>query len=325
MDEQICAVLACDENYAIHVAAAISSAAGLANRNYDLDVHVLASALTEKSRDRLERLPEVLVGAAVTVHELSIEQFSSWVRAEHISQAAYLRLRMCDIVPQHYSRLIYIDADAICIEPLDELWTMDLGASSLAGARDTSTPFVSSPRGIASFEELGLAHDTPYFNSGVLVVDIEKWRLADPLVFAGEYVERFGTVQQALDQEILNARFVGEWLELDPRWNASPRLFSIDHWPDASAKEVFQSTAVAARENPAIVHFLGPKKPWHAFSSAPWRDHYFDALTASGWFGSRIEFRLWRLREGRDLLRRRAMVFRRRLRTVRSVLLDHLR
>lgn len=322
MVESMCVVLACDRRYAIHVAASVSSAVNASGRTSGLEVHVLGFDLGKASTMRLERLADLAADVSITVHHLDLDEYSKWVRSEHISQSAYLRLRLADVVPNRHQRVIYLDADTICLQALDALATIDLEGHAIAAARDTSTPTVSSSRGIASYAELGLSGDEPYFNSGVLVIDLEKWRQAQPAVFAQSYVDRFGTVQQALDQEILNALFVSDWEELHPRWNASPRLFNYEGWTDEVARSAFESVVFEARSYPAVVHFLGPKKPWHFFSSAPWRSHYFEALQASGWFGSRSEYLLWRLGEGREFLRRRAKLFRRRLRSARSALLD---
>lgn len=318
MVEPICVALACDDSYAQHVAAAISSAVINRSRVLPLDVHVLATELRPSSSAKLRRLADRHGDIEVTLHELSIDRFSRWKRSEHISQAAYLRLLMCDLIPKDRSRLIYLDADTICVEPLDELWSMNLDGAVLGATRDTSTPVVSSPRGIASFEQLGLDAEMPYFNSGVLLIDAAKWRDADPLQFAEQYVARFGEVQRALDQEILNVCFARQWVEIDTKWNVSPRLFNIENWKDPRAVEAFEAIAKQAREAPAIVHFLGPKKPWHFRSSIPWRDQYFEAVVASGWFDMPGSFARWRVREFGEDVRRRFRKVRRRLRPLRD-------
>lgn len=311
MTDEICVVLACDQDYAVHVGAAIAAAATAEDRQRPIDAHVLSSGLSLATANKLARLEETLPNLSVTVHHRSIAEFSDWVRAEHISRSAYLRLQMAEVLPSHHERAIYLDADAISLRALDELWEHELGASSLAAARDTSTPFASSPRGLVSHEEMGIPGDAPYFNSGVLLIDMAKWREADPLRFGREYVARFGSVQQALDQEILNACFAGTWLELHPRWNASPRLLNFDSWVDEEAKHVFRPFVFEASNDPSIVHFLGPRKPWHFKSSAPWKNHYLDAVSASGWFDSRMEFLGWRAREAMEAGTRRASVVRR--------------
>ncbi len=47
--------------------------------------------------------------------------------------------------------------------------------SSLA-PRDPFIPCVSSPNGLARFEELGLAPGAPYFTGAMMVVNVDGWR-----------------------------------------------------------------------------------------------------------------------------------------------------
>ena len=311
MVDDICVVLACDQAYAIHVGAAIAAAATAPDRRRPIDAHVISSGLDHATTAKLERLAGLLPDLHVTVHDRSIDEFSGWLRAEHISHSAYLRLQLADVVPSTATRVIYLDADAICAKALDELWCHDLAGQAIAASRDTSSPFVSSERGLAAHEELGIPADAPYFNSGVLLIDVAAWRSADPVTFGREYVDRFQAVQQALDQEILNACFAGNWSELHPRWNASPRLFNIDNWTNEVARAVFEPVAFEARSDPSIVHFLGPRKPWHFRSTAPWKDLYQQAVSRSQWFDSRAEFLSWRAAELKAAGRRQARVLRR--------------
>ena len=81
------------------------------------------------------------------------------------------------------------------------------------------------------------------------------------------------------DQDALSALFGDRHVASHPRWNAQVTLWQlgVDEMP-FSAAEIDE-----ARTNPAIVHFIGPFKPWHYLCAHPYRDKYFEHLAATPW------------------------------------------
>ena len=101
--------------------------------------------------------------------------------AQHISEAMYLRLHIPHLIPNHVHRVLYLDGDVLCTSPgLSELFSLDMEAKPVAAVRDAFTR-----RMIDSFELPGLAAlptiapQDMYFNSGVLLIDTERWRNLD--------------------------------------------------------------------------------------------------------------------------------------------------
>ena len=162
-------------------------------------------------------------------------------------------------------------------------------------------------------DHLGIAYSQPsdYFNSGVMVIDLEAWRSEDIARRCIDLVRRKGPFVWA-DQDALNMVCGKDWAPLDARWNsfaakasaASPlgkpyALLSLQHiW----------------RTDPWIVHFSGPAKPWHAGTPPTVHDHLYWRQAAKTRWGRRLRrgrtVARWRSHARTGLARARGLVAR---------------
>lgn len=307
-------VLVFDDAHARHAAVVLLSAGATLEPGRRFRATLITSDLSREGEAGLRRIAASLPNLELNLRRADASRYTHWLHGGHISTAAYLRLELHLHLDPEVARVIYLDTDVICVDSLHHLMAVDLADCPVGAVRDTSTPFASSPRGLVRHAELGIPADAPYFNSGVMVIDVPVWRVADPLAFGEAYVAQHGDVQQALDQELLNACFSGRWTELDLRWNVSPRLLSVDSWADPRAREIFAPKAKLAVDEPGIVHFLGPRKPWHFRSSVKWRVLYMRYARRSPFDRSRLAFLRWRATEARHAGRKRAQQVRRGIR-----------
>ena len=171
-------------------------------------------------------------------------------------------------------RVVYLDCDTLVLGDVGELAAMDLGGRAVAAVDNVS---LGSEADAARAD---LAPGTRYFNSGVLVLDLETWRrehLADA-------VHAEGMARQAApfpDQDALNAVLAHRRLSLHPRWNCQITMIYL-----REAREVLGAATLAeACAHPAIVHFEGKAidKPWHHLSKHPHRDAYLEHRAHTPW------------------------------------------
>ncbi len=144
--------------------------------------------------------------------------------------------------------------------------------------------------------------DTPYFNAGVMVLHLGRWRSEDvaPAIIEFQYTNGQSTKQS--DQDGLNAILAGKWGQLDPRWNV---LCGAVRYPDMMPSSLLKDEIADRRDRFArggcILHFAGYPKPWHSGPSGAYpirvvyRRRYFSTLRRSGWF-SPIEYTVWYLK-----------------------------
>jgi lipopolysaccharide biosynthesis glycosyltransferase len=184
------------------------------------------------------------------------------------------------LLPTHFSKAIYLDSDLIVQGNIEELWNIDLGDNYLLAVQDLGAPYVSSPRGLTNYRQLGIPPEYKYFNAGVLVLNLEKWRADEMSEKILEYVVNNKQHIRWHDQDALNAMLAGKWGELDPRWNQIPYLFKYSSWEASPFTEnVFNDLT----HNPFIVHFATRDKPWHESCNHPQKDLFFQYLDDPIW------------------------------------------
>jgi lipopolysaccharide biosynthesis glycosyltransferase len=177
------------------------------------------------------------------------------------SVVAYARMLVPEALPHRASRLLYLDSDIVVIDSLRPLFEMSLDGAVLAALPDPLAPWVD-----LSFRSGVLKLPKPefYFNSGVLLIDVDAWEQAEVTEKAFEFCDQLkpGTRLLYPDQDVLNSVLAARWLPLDRRWN----YFLIE---EGMSLQRFLSDA-------AIVHFASGKKPWIDGSTHPARQIYLD-------------------------------------------------
>jgi lipopolysaccharide biosynthesis glycosyltransferase len=244
----------------------------------DLEITLLTESLTP------DEVSYVASGIPVQVVTLPTSLCDAAYFPAHLAKAALFRLGMQRFVTADVSRVLYIDADVIVRRPLDELWRTDLGDALLAAVIDPVVPWAAAPDGLP-WRALGLPPDAAYFNSGVMVVNLDRWRHEQIGERAIELL-RTHKLPHA-DQGGLNAVLRGNWKRLPPWWN-----LQTGYLPEGrSLAPILESaeTLDEAVRNPAIVHFQNSPygRPWVAGGcSHPFRDEWYAQLDETpfrGW------------------------------------------
>lgn len=180
----------------------------------------------------------------------------------------YTKLLLPELVPATVEKLIWLDCDLIVRRDLGALWDVPLEGLSVLAAQDAVVPFVSSRFGVSRYRELGIPSDTPYFNAGVMVVDLAAWRRHAVAIQALAYVREQAEHVYFWDQEGLNAVLAGRVGALDQRWNRSV-------------------AAALAGDETWIVHVTGSLKPWEYHGYDDVHEDYFRHLDGTGFAGER--------------------------------------
>lgn len=137
--------------------------------------------------------------------------------------------------------------------------------------------------GLSVYRSLGLAPDAPYFNTGVLLMNLPLWRderLGSQII---DYLARERDSIRHADQDGINAVLAGRILELDAHWNVGALETFYGSWEASPfCRELYEDLIA----HPKILHFNTPDKPWHAACRHPKKDlffHYVDRTAWSAW------------------------------------------
>jgi lipopolysaccharide biosynthesis glycosyltransferase len=121
-----------------------------------------------------------------------------------------------------------------------------------------------------------------YFNSGVLLLDLELMRRDGCMEAVREFALENRDRLIWPDQDALNVVLGRRRLALHPRWNS---MNSLDFYRERSEKVFGPQPLREARERPGIRHFEGPwiNKPWHILCERANRELYAGHRRATPW------------------------------------------
>lgn len=260
-----------DSNFAPHIAALICSIIDN-TRGAELRFIILSTDTDECFRARIQRAFASAKFEWIEVRERDVPAFKA--RAG-FTRAVLFRLAIDKLAPQDCKRVIYFDTDVVVTADVRELWETELGEYTIGAVPEESC---NAWHALAFAERWGLPPGTNYFNSGVLLIDLEKARSTQTFSLATDFVARCGELSWP-DQDALNFVFWQNWLKLDPAWNVQR--------PSALAFAFGDRHALRGGV-PKIIHFTGTEKPWLINAYHPWAWLYWRALKRTP-FASDVE------------------------------------
>lgn len=228
----------------------------------NIKLYVLDGGISLLAKNRISTLVNER-GNQIKFLKMDENMFKGYLVSERLTQAIYYRLLIPDLLlGENVQKAIYLDCDLILNADISELWNVELGRNVLAAVAETNEGcrYVSSPRALRLYKELGIPEKNKYFNSGVLVMNLEEWRKRNITAKVCNYLTE--NCEQVIyhDQDGLNAILWDSWLELPTDWNVMSYLFITEHKHQVINME--KETVEQLRRKPKIVHFTGWKKPW---------------------------------------------------------------
>jgi lipopolysaccharide biosynthesis glycosyltransferase len=228
-------------NFAAGIQVALVSALLHMETSHSVVVHVLDGGLNEASQHKIRHsCLSTRKECSVNFYPINEESFATFSSGPNGSRMFYARLAMPEIL-HDVEKVIYIDADTLVIKDLIILWNWDLKDQFALVCRDRKVQKLQEdcPWQLCD-EEL----DFPYFNTGLMVVDLSKWREAGILGAAQKAAEQIDGKLQWWDQTLLNYVLRGRVGFLPQQWN-------------------WQHEYLPETEDPiGIIHFTAKKKPW---------------------------------------------------------------
>lgn len=264
------------------------SARSLVRHNPTAVVHVLAQGWSNLNKKRLK---DAIESSSAAIIEVSADGLPPG--QDHISSAMYLKLLIPDLLAT-VTRCVYMDADTLVRASIDELFESLSTDATTAGVPDSEIPRIGFAPGIRNWREEGINPQAGYINSGVLVLDLERWRRDDlarrMLAWRKRNPESWG------DNDAICAVLNGDFALLAPRFNATVHMMR----PASSVYGHMDAVTVdEARADPAIVHFTGAIKPWHRNARLPFLEEWRSVAAEVRWTTFEHSFTLRRRFERR--------------------------
>lgn len=189
----------------------------------------------------------------VRLHE---DDFADAPVTAYYSKAMYYRLLASKILPESLDKVLYIDPDTLIINPVAGLYGIDMGTRLFAAAAHNGLTGISKH---INRIRLNTPDAEGYFNSGIMLLNLEKQRgkIREQDIF--DYVRAKGKELILPDQDVLNALYSNTILPLDDSlYNYDSRRFEAYFLASGGLKDMDW-----VMQNTVIIHYCGGKKPWH--------------------------------------------------------------
>lgn len=277
--ENISIIVASDNHYAILIAALLKSIEIHHKTDEGIDFYIIDDGISAKNKAKITGSTQA---KNIAIHwfqknEIIPKGISIPVDTSSFPLTNYLRLFAPYALPADVKRVIYLDVDTVVRKDISELWYTDLDGHIIGAIVDVGKTVDCAWGGIPNYKDLGLLASTKYFNSGVLLIDVVKWREQDISVKVMDTLKIYADHVVLVDQYGLNVVFANAWKELDPRWN----------W-----------FATFDGEDPFIIHYLDIKPIFTSYNSQEkYKKIFFDYLNQTAWAGFRPisgNYRIWR-------------------------------
>lgn len=234
---------ACDSNYAPCLSVSLLSLVENRDENREYRVTVLESGMSEEIRERL--LSIVPEGVSLRFFDISgsLRRIAGRLALrDYYSLSIYYRIFIPDVF-RELDRAVYVDADTVIADDIGKLYDTRLHGCLMAAVPDAVIASEDVFRRYAE-EGVGIADYRFYFNSGVLVMDLDAMRREDVSGTFISLLTRFGFDTICPDQDYLNVICEGRVRLLSTCWNRM---------------------TVDSRRGPApkLIHYNMYFKPWN--------------------------------------------------------------
>lgn len=223
------------------------------NQDEKFNIYLLHSSLEDHELKDLYQYIE-RHGNIFTPIKIEDDYFQDAPTPLHYTKEMYYRLLAYKFLPEDLERILYIDPDTLIINPIKELYNMDLGDYLFAAAyHDKIT--------VKRINRIRLyPYDIQaYYNSGVLLMNLNEIRKCIDENEIFDFVEENKSKLIMPDQDILNALYSKNIKSIDEKlYNYDVRFY---RYYKLMTRGLWDMDHVI--RNTVILHFCGKKKPWN--------------------------------------------------------------
>lgn len=239
-------VTATNNTYAEHLAVMIRSLLENKVSNNPIEIYVISSDISEQNKTLLTKtagkfmVKIKFLKIASAVYEEFMTLVSVGDRQKYLTKETYYRISIPDLLDETIEKALYLDSDMIIKNDITELWNTNIDNYLAAAVEDH---WAKKSRN----SDLSIPKESKYFNAGVLLINVQKWREEKIKNKIMEFIKTNAASIKFYSQDPLNAVLYDKWHQLDVKWN-----FQTEYLKYSQFKHI----------KPAIIHYTGGKKPW---------------------------------------------------------------
>ena len=269
--------LACDNNFAPYAAEVMAS---VLRNDKNVNFFLLSDDLDKNNSDKLSEMTRQMGGnlKIVYVDKGLFKDFPMPDAGEgvsHIKISTYFRLFLPLLLPSTVEKLIYLDCDIVVRHSLKPLFDEDIIDYYLGAVYHTN----DAPINNGSFVRLNIPQSQGYFNAGVLLINLEKWRQDGIYEKCMAFLHTDADKIVNHDQDVLNVVCGGNTKLLPCTWNCTNGFFYKSFMSkDDRIARIYKEHIDETISDPAVVHFAYRPKPWEIICVHPYRNDFIKCL-----------------------------------------------
>lgn len=235
------------------------------NKDLEIKFHILTNDLKPKNKSLILSYASKY-NRIIYFHQIDDTEFKGL--DESYSLIAYYRLLLPELIPG--KKVLYLDTDIVINGSIKELSKINIENYSLAAVRSSIND--DNER----YNRLKLSPKNGYFNSGVMLINLDYWRVNNIKKQVIEYLRNSQTKLVFPDQDALNVINEHTKFFLPLKYNVIQTILE-----NPTFIKLHYSEVVECIENPIILHYAG-MKPWYIdedfhFASHIW--HKYNSMS----------------------------------------------
>ena len=234
--------LSSDDNYAPFVATTIASICN--NTEAFCEFYVLDSGISNENKNKICYLKNSFKNFSIEFINVKPEEEFKNINycnaGNYISISTYNRFLIPKVKPE-LEKVLYLDVDIVVLGDIAELYNQELEGYALGAIWDKSRALYNTETKTL----VDLSENYKYFNAGILVIDVQKWKKENIIEKLFEIERKYQNKIRHADETLLNKYFDGSYKILNIKYNYT----DFD-------------TATNPQEEIVIRHFATHIKPW---------------------------------------------------------------
>lgn len=240
------------------------------SKKHNYDFVIISKDITKENKRIAEKMIENYDNFSIRYYnpKLHLLEVSLFVNNNVYTKDLYNRL-LIPFIMEKYSKVLVMDVDAIICEDVSSLFFTDIEDFYLGAVIDVVfqgwlNGFVPDTFEYAT-KTLKLKNPYNYCNTGVVLFNTKKIREN----FTEEYISYYIDTHQfrIYEQDIINVLFQEKFKFLPPKWN----LYTYTNEGNKQSIKISpfanQVEYLAARNNPAYIHYAAHPKPWQKLNT----------------------------------------------------------
>ena len=267
-------LFASNDKFAPYLGVAIYSF--LKNNHQDfgkINIFILDKKISNENKIILEEIARPFIETdLIFIEDDGISEMLGKKVQANRALSAFSRLFAASFLDESIEKVLYLDADSLILSSFKELWETDMEDYYLAAVLDVGPDYVKTA--------VGLPKDAKFINSGVLLINLKKWREEDIESKFIDFLEKNNMKVYNNDEGIINATLNEKILIIDPKFNLMSHFLEKNYddvvmW-NGLKNYYTKETVENALKNPVFLHFVHfiNGRPWFKDTKHPCKDLY---------------------------------------------------